>query len=122
MFKFQRRLNTDGRGYWSRTAKPVEVTKLTVDYVNDEGDFGELRVHFAASSWKVAAEGLIYTDRLFISELRKELVAAGFSKAAAADVDYSEQGMQGDTYVSCDVGKKFLSAWDKKVQELTPAL
>ena len=30
------------------------------------------------------------------------------------DVDYSEQGMQGDDYVSCDVGEEFLKAWGNK--------
>jgi hypothetical protein len=30
------------------------------------------------------------------------------------DVDYSEQGMQGNGYVSCDVGKPFLDSWAAK--------
>lgn len=121
MFKFARTLNTDGRGYWSDVAKPVQTRKISVDYVNDEHTFGELRVHFN-SSWDVNKDGLIYTDSLFLRELRKELITAGFTKAAAADVDYSEQGMQGDTYVSLDVGKKFLAAWDKMVDNYVPAL
>jgi hypothetical protein len=34
-------------------------------------------------------------------------------------VTYSEQGMQGDDYVSLDVGKDFLDSWSAKFGELT---
>lgn len=118
MFKFERTLNTNGKGYWSDVIAPVNITKITVDYVNDERDFGELRVHFD-NTWVVATDGLIYTDPQFLRELRKELTAVGF---AGADVDYSEQGMQGDSYVSLDVGKKFMKSWDKKIEALIPEL
>ena len=53
--------------------------------------------------------GLIYTDKLFLQELRAYLQTIGFSKAEANDVSYSEQGMQGDAYVSCDVGAAFIN-------------
>jgi len=36
--------NTNGKGYWSNKARAVNVTGATVAYINDEGDFGELRV------------------------------------------------------------------------------
>ena len=29
----------------------------------------------------------------------------------ATDVSYSEQGMQGDNYVSLDVGDQFIASW-----------
>lgn len=118
MFKFERTLHTDGTGYWSEVIAPVNITKITVDYVNDERDFGELRVHFD-NSWVVKTDGLIYTDKQFLKELRKELTAAGFE---GKDVDYSEQGMQGNKFVSLDVGKKFLKSWDKMVDICVPAL
>jgi hypothetical protein len=118
MFKFERTLNTNGKGYWSNVIAPVTTTKITVDYINDEGDFGELRVHFD-NTWITKTDGLIYTDPQFIRELRKELTAVGLP---GADADYSEQGMQGDDYVSLDVGKKFIKAWLKKIEALTPAL
>ena len=38
--------NTNGLGYWSRTAKAVEIVDMRVNYVNDEKDFGELCVYF----------------------------------------------------------------------------
>jgi hypothetical protein len=102
-------LHTNGRGYWSRTAKAVDVTKLDLQYINNEGDFGELCVYFASDSWDVNTMGLIYTDKLFKEELRAYLQTLGFTAEEANDVEYSEQGMQSDNYVSCDVGAKFIA-------------
>ena len=102
-------LRTDGMGYWSTKAKGVDVIMLDLQYCNSERDFGELCVHFARDCWDVDTDGLIYTDRRFIEELRAYLQTIGFSEAEAFDVSYSEQGMQGDTYVSCDVGAKFIA-------------
>jgi len=113
MIRFERTLHTDGKGYWSNVIAPVSTTKIAVTYVNDEGDFGELRVYFD-NTWVTKTDGLIYTDNQFLRELRKELIAAGM---VGMDVDYSEQGMQGDDYVSLDVGGKFLKSWDKKVAQ-----
>jgi hypothetical protein len=53
--------------------------------------------------------GLIYTDKQFKRELNEFLVAQGLATA-----EYSEQGMQGDNYVSLDVEGKFLTAWERK--------
>jgi len=105
--------STVGDGYWSNAAKPVLITDMRVAYVNDEKDFGELRVYFDTKYWDTSPkkDGLIYTDSNFLAELREFLADQGL---VGADVDYSEQGMQGNNYVSLDVGKKFLAAWDKK--------
>jgi hypothetical protein len=89
-------LHTNGRGYWSNKAKAVDVTRLDLQYCTAERDFGELCVHFTSASWDVNVDGLIYTDPLFISELREYLQTIGFTLAEAKDVHYSEQGMQGD--------------------------
>ena len=102
-------LHTNGRGYWSNTAKAVDITALDLQYINDERDFGELCIHFTADSWDVSTMGLIYTDKQFKAELREYLVSLGFTQAEANDVEYSEQGMQGDNYVSCDVGAVFIA-------------
>ena len=107
MIRFETKLNTAGDGLWSDVSKPVQVTKLGLGYVNDEADFGELCVYFDGT-WDTRKDGLIYTDRLFLRELRDKLTDCGF---AGADVDYSEQGMQGSNYVSLDVGKEFLDSW-----------
>ena len=110
MIKVDTVLNTDGSGYWSNVRKSVPVTGLDLGYVNDEGNFGELRVYFNTQAWDVNNDGLIYTDRLFLKELRKFLNDKGF---AVADVDYSEQGMQGNDYVSLDVGAGFIQSFLK---------
>ena len=108
MLKCQAEVPTAGDGYWSTVAKTVEITALQLAYVNDELDFGELRVRFNTASWDVNTDGLIYTDTLFIKELRELLDSQGFD---ASDVDYSEQGMQGDNYVSLDVGESFINTF-----------
>ena len=96
-------LHTNGDGLWSDVKRAVDVNNITISGLNAEGDFGELCVHFNANTWDVDADGLIYTDTRFIAELRELLVRAGFTAEEAACVDYSEQGMQGDDYVSCDI-------------------
>ena len=108
MYKVNATLNTNGKGYWSRTATAVEVTGLQLAYTNDELDFGELRVRFNTNTWDTKTDGLIYTDKQFMTELKELLTAQGFD---ASDVSYSEQGMQGDTYVSCDVGECFINTF-----------
>ena len=108
MIKVNATLHTSGGGYWSSTKAAVEVTGLQLSYINDELDFGELRVRFAAATWDTAKHGLIYTDAQFMTELKELLTSMGFD---ASDVSYSEQGMQGDTYVSCDVGELFINTY-----------
>jgi hypothetical protein len=102
-------LHTNGRGFWSREQRAVSVVRLEIGYVNEDNTFGELCVYFDTSTWDPNKHGLIYTDELFMQELRRQLDTMGL---ASSDVDYSEQGMQGDNYVSCDVGEQFLTSWD----------
>ena len=102
-------LHTNGTGYWSDKATAVTVEALDLLYISNERDFGELCVHFNTNDWDTAVDGLIYTDKLFMQELRAYLQTVGFTAEEANDVDYSEQGMQGDTYVSCDVGLDFIN-------------
>jgi len=101
-------LTTDGKGYWSDVAKDVTITGLNLSYINDEGDFGELRVFFDTNTWNCNNDGLIYTDNKFMSMLQAFLCEKGFN---GNDVDYSEQGMQGGNFVSCDVGKDFIDSF-----------
>ena len=108
MYKVTATLNTNGNGYWSNKRKAVEITGLQLSYTNDELDFGELRVRFNTATWDTAKDGLIYTDKQFMRELKELLTTMGFD---ASDVSYSEQGMQGDTYVSCDVGECFINTF-----------
>jgi hypothetical protein len=108
MYKVTATLRTGGGGFWSNTKTAVEITGLQLSYLNDEQDFGELRVRFNTATWDVDKLGLIYTDKQFMRELKKLLTQKGFD---AGDVGYSEQGMQGDAYVSCDVGKQFINTF-----------
>ena len=108
MYKVNETLNTGGGGYWSNTKTAVEITALQLAYLNDQLDFGELRVYFNTATWDVNKLGLIYTDRQFEQELKELLVQKGFD---VKDVSYSEQGMQGDNYVSCDVGECFINTF-----------
>jgi hypothetical protein len=108
MYKVTAILNTGGGGYWSNTKATVGITGLQLAYINDELDFGELQVRFNTATWDVNKLGLIYTDKQFMRELKELLTNLGFD---AGDVSYSEQGMQGDTYVSCDVGERFINTF-----------
>jgi hypothetical protein len=104
--------STNGLGYWSRAVKTVRIVDMRVAYVNDERDFGELRVYFNTEDWDVNVDGLIYTDKQWRNELQAFLNAQGLP---GKDISYSEQGMQGDDYVSLDiVSAKFLQAWSAK--------
>ena len=118
---FDRKVNfvtlTDGKGYWSSTVKTVPINRVRLAYVDEDGTFGELRAYFDPKEWDVDADGLIYTDMMwkhsFLACMENVL---GFSPEAILDVSYSEQGMQGDNYVSMDVGPQFITECDALYQ------
>jgi hypothetical protein len=105
--------NTCGDGLWSTVAKAVEIVDMQISYCDEEKEFGELCVYFN-DTWDCERDGLIYTDSLFKEELREFLNKHGLD---GADVSYSEQGMQGDDYVSCDIGEAFIRSWEAKFGE-----
>jgi hypothetical protein len=100
--------STNGKGYWSSCRHSVTLEYAEVAYEADDGDFGELRVYFDTRTWNVNKHGLIYTDPQFLQEFRGVLRNHGFGNEAVAGVNYSEQGMQGDDYVSMDITGVFL--------------
>lgn len=110
---FDRKVNfvtvTDGRGYWSKAVKTVPINRVALAYVDDQGTFGELRAYFDPKEWDVDNDGLIYSDmgwkHSFLTCMEKQF---GFSPDAILDLSYSEQGMQGENYVSMDVGEQFI--------------
>lgn len=110
---FERKIETLGDGLWSSEQREVEVTRLEVSAFPSNS--GELRVYFNTDTWDVSKHGLIYTDGAFgdddgfIGTLRKRLNDINLP---GDDAEYSEQGMQGDDYVSLDVGEAFVSAWE----------
>lgn len=101
-------------------ACPVRIDSIHVevdneDYYKDQScELGELRAYFDPTAWNTKKYGLIYTDPLWIREFMQQLKKLGFSEAARAEVCYSEKGMQGDDYVSMDVGEAFVAEWVKK--------
>ncbi len=105
---FVRTIDTDGKGLWSEVSKNVQLTHISLDRLSDDHEFGELRIHFDPMSWDIKEDGLIYTDPSFIASLEKEL---NHIELAGDDVSYSEQGMQGNDFVSCDVGEEFITSW-----------
>ena len=109
MRKVSATLSTNGCGYWSEVAKDVKVIGYDVPYISDEKDFGELRVYFHTKTWDVYTDGLIYTDRQFERELKALMTQLGFD---GEDISYSEQGMQGDNYVSFDVCEDFVKSYN----------
>jgi hypothetical protein len=99
---------TDGNGYWSHVSKEVFVTAMNIPYLNEENSFGELRVYFDTNDWNTGVDGFIYTDPLFLHTLKMYMYDMGID---TTDITYSEQGMQGDDYVSFDVGSKFINSF-----------
>jgi hypothetical protein len=103
-------LHTNGRGYWSSKATAVTVEALDLQYITNDKDFGELCIHFNTNDWDTKTDGLIYTDTQF----KQDLMAFVKEQGLVVDLCYSEQGMQGDNYVSLDVGAEFLAIWASK--------
>jgi hypothetical protein len=95
---------TAGDGYWSNAVRDVNLTHMRLAYTSDDGEFGELRVYFNTEFWDVDALGLIYTDTKFEKQLKQILARQfGFTANELKGLCYSEQGMQGNNYVSFDV-------------------
>jgi hypothetical protein len=108
------RTRTNGTGYWSPKQKFVTINRIELAYVDDEEQFGELRAYFDPAEWDIDNDGLIYSDPGWKRSFLTCLESMGFSTDAIIHVSYSEQGMQGDNYVSLDVGKDFLDSWREK--------
>lgn len=105
-------IKTGGNGLWSSVDRNVKVKGIVLHrwLAPDEIGIGdcELRVVFDMNSWRVNRDGLIYTDKNFMVDLRKNFDSIG---VPGREVDYTEQGRQGNNYVSCSIGKKFFTAW-----------
>lgn len=107
-------LNNDS--LWKKHDNIGAVTAIGLEMgpcFEDDGEaWGELRVVFATSTWDVERDGLLYTDTGFLEAVIAQLEELGLP---TDEVGYSEQGMQGENYVSFDVGNDFIRAW-----KLTP--
>jgi len=98
--------NTAGNGLWSNAIKDVFVTSISMFISTEKDDDyfcdGDLAVNYTEATWDNNVDGLIYTDKAFIAQVREFLINAGFDNTAVNSIDYSEQGMQDDERVSCD--------------------
>lgn len=111
MIQINRKFNTGGDGYWSSKVAPVTATKMELGFFgkDESGAFGELRVYFDTTDWNVDQDGLIYSDGEWAAEFGQFLFDCSFTQNGVSDISYSEQGMQGNDYVSLDVGDTFLT-------------
>lgn len=116
-------LNTDGRGYWSRTAKTVDITEFKMRWIASTEHVGELAVFFDTQHWNVNTHGLIYTDKKWISELRCWLRdVQGFSQKAVDDICYSDPLFAQGDYVILDAGELFIQEYKQKFADQYNAL
>ena len=101
---------TKGDGYWSN-ASPTTVTISKVEMEVGEAyvdlyNYGVflpiyLKAFFPKKSWNTDKQGLIYTDSLWLKNFRVEFKIRFPALAwLASKIDYTEQGMQGDNFVS----------------------
>lgn len=101
--------HTAGDGYWSKVSQCVRINRVKLFVIEDQfGGWGELRAYFDVKDWNVENDGLIYTDDIWMRSFRTCMETLGFSDEALQDIHYSEQGMQGDNYVSMDVTETFI--------------
>lgn len=105
-FSVRWHVHTSGENLWSNREASVHVTRISVRH--DDDSWGEICAYFDTADWQVEDHGLIYTDKRWIEEFRALMRTLGFSRAAVENISYSEQGMQGEDYVSMDVGEDFL--------------
>jgi hypothetical protein len=95
---------TNGVGLWSSESnKEVQgCMYFTLLKTESDGEVygGTATFHFSKEDWDVDKYGLIYTDEGFLDSIHNKLKEAGFEKYQ--EINYSEQGMQGDDYVDFD--------------------
>lgn len=117
-------IRTNGRGCWSNVIKDVTITKFELNAWDDQNSsdesFGELRVVFDTKTWNIDTDGLIYTDGGFIFLLCNWFAFQCLPSVCTSDLSYSEQGMQGDDFVSFDVGPEFIKSY-RAWAELQPS-
>jgi hypothetical protein len=100
--------NTNGKGFWNKTPREITVTKLEVDYISKDLNYGELLVYFDPKEWDITQLGLIYTDPQWIKDFQELLQKLGFSNDAVNDIHYGSHGSQGIDFVSIDIGNIFI--------------
>lgn len=91
-------------GLWSRASKPVKITHI--EYTNNDYGSADVNVYFDTKTWDVDKDGLIYTDAGFLKALKQNLETLSktdkLPKVNWNEINYTEQGMQGDNYISME--------------------
>lgn len=108
-------IQTGGKGLWSYRSTIVEVTSLTIKW--EGGNMVEINVSFDTNTWNVERDGLIYTDELFLEGLHRKISDLCGNNTT---LDYTEEGMQGDDYVSLESDDRyaFMCLLDPSPQEI----
>jgi hypothetical protein len=96
-----------GDGLWSDKETIVDITAILPDTVRDK--YITFMVFF--ENWNVDEDGLIYTDKTFKEDFRNHLIYLGLNPEVAARISYTEQGMQGDDYVSMETDDNRFAEW-----------
>jgi len=100
---------TKGDGYWSSTNRTVATSKIEMEVGEASVSLWSYSVHlpvyfrafFPKRSWDTDKYGLIYTDSLWLKDFREQFKTRFPALAwMAGKINYTEQGMQGDNYVS----------------------
>ncbi len=100
---------TRGDGFWSSDKRTVATSKIEMEVGEAYVDLWKYRVclpvyfraFFPKRSWDTDKYGLIYTDSLWIKDFREQFKTRFPAMAwLAGKIDYTEQGMQGDNFVS----------------------
>lgn len=115
----------DGKGMWSDCTRTTTISnvRIVVQPISQLEDGSitqvfEFEVYFSKKDWNVDKHGLIYTDDGWLNDFCKgfgEMTGYNFK-----ELDYTEQGMQGDNYVSLDIvcfGERAIKKFFAAVQD-----
>lgn len=102
--------STDGSSIWSGCKKTTKIKRIAFTSCSYEPDSRyckpylhvEARFYFTKKDWNIWNDGLIYTDYKWINQVRKKFNELDCVKGltSKSSLQYTEQGMQGDNYVS----------------------
>lgn len=93
---------TSGNGHWSSHKKQTRVNKIELGfykYCYKDSNSIYVNAIIPKSSWSVKRYGLIYTDPQWLRDFNSQ-VKILLPHVFTDYVDYTEQGMQGNDYVS----------------------
>lgn len=86
-------------GMWFGKNHPNSIDITSIDCYGSKID-----VFFDTSSWNVSKHGLVYTDTVFLKELKKYMKSNNMIKSGF-DIDYTEHGMQERNVISLETYK-----------------